>query len=491
MPNDDRNLGRGTAWVGFASGLSGVLDLVTTVTCLWLWLSPADLGTATLAGAMLSVLERFAGLGMAAAMVRQGDGDRRALSTMLWIAVAGSGVVLVGVIGFGPRIGDVFGEPIIGSLLGGYGVKVVMQNVHLVPEALMRRELRFEALTRVRIAASFADAITKLVVAYAGAHGYPELRVWCFVLGPLVNGLVTSVGIQLCHPWRPWFTFDRAVAAQALRYGVQVSGGELLYFIYTNADYLVIGRVWGDSAVGAYRLAYELVLDVVRLISLVTAEVAFPAFARLAADRKRAGELLVRFTRQNAIMLAPVVVFLAVAADDLLAVLYPPLPPAATTAARILCAVGALRMISFVLPATLAGLGHARDTLLYHVLAAIVLPVAFAVAAWTAPAQGYVSVAWAWAVAYPIAFAVLLGCALDRCQVTLATYLRQIAGVVSCGAAAAAAAAAVHEVLSAPPLLRLLAVAAAVLAIYGLLLARIEKVTLRSILRTLRGEAES
>ncbi|HEY0478299.1 MAG TPA: oligosaccharide flippase family protein, partial [Kofleriaceae bacterium] len=414
---DDRKLRRGTAWVGIASGLSGTLDLITTATCLWLWLSPADLGTATLAGAMLPVLERFAGLGMSAAAVRRGDGDRRALSTMLWVAVASSCVVLAALFGLGPQIGAVFGKPILGGLLIGYGVKLVLQNVHLVPEALLRRELGFDALTRVRIAASLGDAIAKLVVAYFGAHGYPDLKIWCFVIGPMVSGVITSIGLQLCRPWRPLLAFDRATAAGALRYGVQVAGGELLYFIYTNADYLVIGRVWGDAAVGAYRLAYELVLDVVRLISLVTAEVAFPAFARLAGEPRRAGELLVRFTRQNAIALVPVVVFLAVEAGDLLAVLYPPLGPEATTAARILCLVGGLRVLSFVLPVMLAGLGHATDAFAYHAAAALLLPAGFAVAAQVAPDAGYVAVAWAWAAGYPIVFALLLSRALARCRI--------------------------------------------------------------------------
>ncbi len=489
MADDDRSIRRGTAWVSLASGLSGVLDLITTVTCLWLWLSPAELGVATLAGAMLPVLERFAGLGMTAAMVRQGDGDRRALSTMLWIGVAASVAVLVVVVGCGPWIGDVFGAPILASLVIGYAIKLVLQNAHAVPEALLRRELQFDALTRVRIVASFADAITKLVVAYWGAHGAPELRVWCFVIGPMVNGVVRSLGVLRYRPWWPALAFDRAVAASSLRYGVQVAGGELLYFIYTNADYLVIGRVWGDAAVGAYRLAYELVLDVVRLISLVTAEVAFPAFARPGMDRARAGELLIRFTRQNAIALVPVVVFLAVAADDLLAVLYPPLGPAATTAARILCVVGGLRMISFVLPAMLAGLGHAADSLIYHALAALLLPPAFAVAAWVWPDAGYVAVAWAWAAVYPAVFAVLLGRALRRAHVGTAAYLASLARIAMCGAVAALAAVAVHATLTVHPALRLLAVAVVIVATYALLLARLEHITPRSIVRGLRGEA--
>jgi O-antigen/teichoic acid export membrane protein len=487
---DDRKLRRGTAWVGIASGLSGTLDLITTATCLWLWLSPADLGTATLAGAMLPVLERFAGLGMSAAAVRRGDGDRRALSTMLWVAVASSCVVLAALFGLGPQIGAVFGKPILGGLLIGYGVKLVLQNVHLVPEALLRRELGFDALTRVRIAASLGDAIAKLVVAYFGAHGYPDLKIWCFVIGPMVSGVITSIGLQLCRPWRPLLAFDRATAAGALRYGVQVAGGELLYFIYTNADYLVIGRVWGDAAVGAYRLAYELVLDVVRLISLVTAEVAFPAFARLAGEPRRAGELLVRFTRQNAIALVPVVVFLAVEAGDLLAVLYPPLGPEATTAARILCLVGGLRVLSFVLPVMLAGLGHATDAFAYHAAAALLLPAGFAVAAQVAPDAGYVAVAWAWAAGYPIVFALLLSRALARCRIGLAAYLRSLAGVVACGAGAAAGAIAAAQ-LPGPAPLRLVAVAGVTVAIYAAMLARIERITPRSILRVIRGQPES
>ncbi|HEY6178764.1 MAG TPA: oligosaccharide flippase family protein [Kofleriaceae bacterium] len=486
MGNDDRKLGRGTAWVGIASGLSGILDVVTTVTCLWLWLSPADLGVATLAGALAPVLERFAGLGMPAALVRQGGGDRRALSTMLWLGVAASCAVLLAMIAAGPRIGAAFGEPIIGSLLIGHAVRLVLQNVHVVPEALLRRELAFEALTRVRIAASFSDAITKLVVAYIGGHGHPDLRIWCFVLGPMVGGVATSIGLQLRRSWRPVLAFDGAVAASALRYGSQVAGGELLYFIYTNADYLVIGAAWDKAAVGAYRLAYELVLDVVRLISLVTAEVAFPAFARLATARQRAGELLIRFTRQNAIAVMPVVVFLAVEAGDLLAVLYPPLGPEATTAARVLCVVGGLRMLSFVLPAMLAGMGHAGDALLYHLAAAIVLPTGFALAAVIAPDAGYVAVAWAWAVTYPIAFAVLLARALVRGRVSLAHYLRSLAGIAACGAGAAAAAIAINAALPGA-VVRLFAVAVGIVAVYSGLLSWIERITPRSILRTVRG----
>jgi O-antigen/teichoic acid export membrane protein len=518
--DETRKLDRGTAWVGVASGIAGMLDLVTTLACLWLWLSPAELGTATIAGATLPVIERLGSLGMKEALVRGAGGDRRSLSTMMWVAVAGSVVLLVAIALLSRPIGEAFEDSIVGSLVIGFAIKQLVGTMGIVPEALLRRDLAFARLSRVRLVGTFADACTKLVVAYLGAHGHPELKVWCFVLGPMVNGFVVTAGLQLAHPWRPDFVFDLGGAIHALKFGAQVSAGELFYFTYSNADYIVIGRVFGDAAVGAYRLAYELVLDVVRLISLITAEVAFPAFARLkdqevraaeatieseltrdqidsaasqppAGTRSAAAALLVRFTRQNLIALTPVVVFLAVEADDLLAILYPPLGPAAATAARILCLVGALRVISFVLPPMLAGLGHAGDALVYQTLALIVLPSSFAIAASAFPDHGYVVVAWAWAAGYPVVFAVLLSRALDRCGVRGLAFGRSIAGILACGVIAAAVAIGAREVLPHEPHLRAAGTAVIVVACYLVALARIERITPRSVWRGLRGGGTS
>jgi hypothetical protein len=228
--------------------------------------------------------------------------------------------------------------------------------------------------------------------------------------------------------------------------------------------------VFGDAAVGAYRLAYELVLDIVRLVSMVTGEVAFAAFARLAGDRAAAGALLIRFTRQNLVAIAPILVVIGVCADDWLALLYPSLGAAAAqaaTAARILCAVGALRAASFVLPPMLAGTGHARDALIYNLVAAVVLPAAFVAAAAGWPEHGYLAVAAAWAFAYPLAFALVLAFALARTGVTLARYLRGVAPVVVAAAAATAGAVATRAVTPDIAGLRVVAVAAAALAIYA------------------------
>ncbi|MDB4957867.1 MAG: flippase family protein [Myxococcales bacterium] len=478
---------RSTAWVAFASLVLGVLDLLSTLICIRFWVSTADFGAATLAIALFPILDRLGGMGLSSAVVREADSEPKAQSTIFWLGFGASMLVFAILAIARPAIGALFPDAIVGSLLAAYGVRLVINSFAIIPDAMLKRELRYRELSLVKMIASLADTGTKLGLAYVGAHGIPELSIWCFALGPIANTVVSAIGLQICYRWRPRFAFRREIAVRAARFTASISGGELLYYAYTSADYLVIGTYFGDAAVGVYRLAYELVLDVVRLLSMVTAEVAFPTFVRLSADRRAVSDQLLRFTRQNLIVLGPFLAFVAIEADDLLALLYPPMPASAATVARILCCVGALRTLGFILPALLAGIGQASRVLIYNALAAVVLPAMFVIAAHVAPEQGYVSIAWAWAAGYPIAFAALLAMALSRSGTPLPAYLRSIGGIFGCIVCSLVAGLAIRRMTFETHFVRAFAVGAVVLASYALLLARVEKVTPAAVVRSLRS----
>jgi PST family polysaccharide transporter/lipopolysaccharide exporter len=385
---------RATSFVAAASGLLGVLDLVSTLVCIRLWITTADFGAATLAIALFPIVDRLGGGKLGDALVRDPDDE----STVAWLAL-GIGAIACGTLVLARPIVALLVQPLGASLVAAYAVRLVIQASSVVPEARLRRELRFGELSAIRVIAGLVETATKLGFAAAGAH------VWCFALGPIANTIVTSAGVQLREPWRPRLHFAPGRARSAAKFAGALSAGELMYYAYTSADYLVVGAWFGDAAVGAYRLAYELVLDVVKLVSSITAEVAYPVFAA-GGD---AVATLAKLTRQNAIAIAPIIAFIGLEADALLRALYGPLPAAAATAARILCAVGALRIVSFVIPPMLAGVGQPRRVLAYHAIALVVLPSSFAIAA--ALGSDLTAVAWGWAAGYPIAFAALLALA--------------------------------------------------------------------------------
>jgi O-antigen/teichoic acid export membrane protein len=412
-PGVDRSLvTRSTAWVAAASGALGLLDVLSTLLCIRLWVTKADFGAATLAIALFPILDRLGGMGFGAALVREPEAE----DSVFWLNLATAAAVLAVLLGIRPLLAHAFDPPVVASLIAAYGVRLVIQTGSVVPEARMKRALRFHELSVIRVIAGVAETAVKLALAYGGEH------VWCFAAGPIVNTAITTLAIQVRCPWRPRAAFDRAIARRAAGFTAALSGGELLYYIYTSADYLVIGAAFGDAAVGAYRLAYELVIDVVRLVSMITAEVAYPVFVQ--TPRAELAPQFMRFTRQNLYLVAPFLAVVLVAGGPLLELLYGPMPAAAATASRILCIVGALRALGFAIPPLLAALGLTSRVLVYNAIAAVVLPAAFLIAARVG--TDFTAVAWAWAIGYPIAFAVLLGFALTALPLTLGGYLRAL-----------------------------------------------------------------
>jgi O-antigen/teichoic acid export membrane protein len=478
------HVNRGLAWVGVASSLVGVYDFIALLVILNNWVSPTDYGIATLAVWIYPILDQATDLGLSAAVIQRDDHDPEKISTVFWINLAIASALFVALAAIAPLVGMAYGHSIIGYMMIAYGTKLVWQNVYFIPSALMKRELRFKELSIIRILANTAEFAGKIGFAWAG------LGIWCFVLGPLCRVLVTGVGCQICHPWRPRLVLRLRDAREYIRFGLKSSGSQILFYFYTNVDYPIVGAFFGSAWLGIYRAAYEIVLEPVRIISNVVVDVAFPAFARLRHSRERLIAQLVSFTRLNLItvMLFSGLVFAA--APEVVGVFFPKYA-GAEDGARILCGVAVLRSVGFVIPPLLDGTGYPHRTFNYMLSAAIVLPLSFlASALLLGPSLGYLSVAVAWAAGYPIAFGVLIWLAVQTLSWTSWAFLRAIAGVGGCMIAAMLIGLGVRMVLLdvVPAPLVLGSVAGVIVVSAGLLLAYTQGLSLRTAKRALQGD---
>jgi O-antigen/teichoic acid export membrane protein len=302
--------------------------------------------------------------------------------------------------------------------------------------------------------------------------------------------LVSGIGIQLCHPWRPRLVLRLVAARDHVAFGLRASGSQLLFHFYTNIDYPIVGSCFGKPALGLYKLAYDVVLEPVRTISAVVATIAFPLFARLRHDRDRLIAQLVSLTRLNLVTVLTYAAVVGIGAEDLLAALFPG-KEAAAPAIQILCSVAVLRAVGFVIPPLLDGVGQPGRTFRYMLVAAIILPACFVAGALgLGDRLGFLSVATAWAVGYPVAFAVLVWLALATIGWTARCYFGAIAGVAACSAGAALIGLVVSLVVAghATPLLRLAATATAIVGANLALLAFTQRLGPRAVLRALRRE---
>jgi O-antigen/teichoic acid export membrane protein len=399
----------------------GALDALVLVLLLRFWVTPAELGVATLAVSLYPALDRIAELGIPEAIMGKESSDSQVLSSVYWMGLLAASVLAGGLLLLGPYFGRQLGQPDAGSLLSAYSGKLLVQATWTVPIALMKKQLRFRELTMIRILSNLGDVTGKVVVA---AAGHP---VACFVVGQLGHAVIMAAAVRYYRPFRPRWVLHPRKALGHFRFGIATSASQILGEIYSNLDYQVIGRVFGETALGLYRVAYDLVLYCSHFIASIVVDVALPAFARMRHDPPALARQLLWFSRTTLWMVVPVVSFIALCAPELLFLFFPRCTEAAT-ATRILCVVGVVRTLGTLFPPLLYGLGRPRVMLLYAAIATGVMAAAFELSAtFWGPSIGFVAVAWSWAIAYPLLFGGLLRITLATIDISPGRYVVRLA----------------------------------------------------------------
>src|SRR5829696_8208912 len=98
------HVNRGLAWIGIASTLVGVLDVVAIIVILNLWISPDEYGIATNAVWLFPLLDQATDLGLSGAVIQKDDHSESTISTVFWINVAVGGLLFLLCAGAAPLL---------------------------------------------------------------------------------------------------------------------------------------------------------------------------------------------------------------------------------------------------------------------------------------------------------------------------------------------------------------------------------------------------
>jgi O-antigen/teichoic acid export membrane protein len=476
-----KKIDRGVAWVGVATSLVALCDVIALALILHYWVGPGEFGVVSAVVTVFPALTLVAELGLPAAVIQGAEPNDDRLSTVFWLGFGSGAAFYITIYALAPLIAHGHGADEVTRLFRVTGMVLLIRPLYTTHRAMLRRQLRFKELSVVRMVANFVEFGVKIGTAAAG-YG-----IWCFAVAPLARELAYAIGTPACLRWRPRLYCKPRVAVPDIKFGLRTSASEICYQTYSNIHYQVVSAFYGPTALGLYRAAYELVIEPVRFVSEVVTVVAFPTFARLRHDRPAVVEQFVAFTRQNLIVVLTLVALIVVAAGDLLTVLIGPQYAPAATAARILAVVGVFRALSHLGPPLLDGLGRPDLTLRYQVTALVVLTTLFILFASIGRDAGALSVALAWAVGYPVAFTVLAIMVFQQMQLPVRAFLRRVRLIVVLILAGGAIGGAVHLMLlsSESAHVRLLVSAVAVIGGSLGLLAAFREFSPRAVLRSL------
>lgn len=352
----------GVLWKGVSQVTLQVARLAVALVLARL-LVPEDWGLAAMVLLFTGFGVVFTDSALGTALVQRRTIDELDRSTVFWTN-AGVGLVLalVGVACAGP-LAAFYGEPEVRPLFVAVSIGFLVTSLGTTHLALLTREMSFRRLELRQIAATAAGAAIALTLALAG-HGP-----WAIVGLSLGEAAASTALLWLLTPWRPRFVFSRAVLRRLAGFAGNVFGENVVYQAGRSLPPLLIGRVLGPAALGAFTLATTAILVPFARLAAPLQQVFFPAFARLADERDRIAELWIGAARLVALVAAPALVGLAVVATDLVDVVLGSDWAAVAPLVQILAVVGLVQALQTLNGEVLLALGRAgtlfRFTLLW------------------------------------------------------------------------------------------------------------------------------
>jgi len=270
--------GRALGW-NFTSNALGRLGTMGVGIVLARLLGPHAFGTYAVAWVALLAVLSFNDLSVGLAIVRWPGDPAEIAPTVTTISVISSVAVYVGCFFGAPAYTAAMGAPAATGVIRVLALSVILDGVTATPVALLERHFRQDRKMIADQVNNWLGAAVSVGLAWAG-FGAMSLA-----LGR-ISGAVAACGLYVAFAPEPLrFGFDRARARALLRYGTPLAGSAIIVFAVTNVDQLVVGRMLGATALGFYVLAANLAAWPVTIFSRPVRSVAPATFSRLQHDQ--------------------------------------------------------------------------------------------------------------------------------------------------------------------------------------------------------------
>ena len=422
-------------------------------------LTPHDYGVAAMVLVFASLVIIFSDLALGAALVQRERLTELERSTVFWTSAAvGLCFTLAGIALSGP-VASFYGEPEVKPLFAALSLSFLVTALGTTQVALMNREMDFRSLELRMMAGTMAGGVVGVV---AAARGYGA---WAIIAQQLTVAVVSTCLLWALSPWRPRFVFSVTSLRELGGFSANVFGTRLLFYLNRNVDNLLIGRFLGPAALGAYAVAYNIMLAPLGRIAQPIVEVLFPAFSRMQQERARVASLWLRVNRVVGTITIPGMLGLILVAPEFVEVVLGPRWEPAVPVIQILAWVGLLQSLQRLNSSVLQAFDRTRTLLWYSIVVLVASLAAFVVGLqW-----GIVGVAAAYAIASTFVEPYYAWLTMRVLGISVREYVGNLAGVAVAALAMAACVLAVRTLVvpdDLPAALRLLILVAVGIAAF-------------------------
>lgn len=334
-------------------------------------LIPADFGLMAIAGAVYGIASIFIDLGFSNALIHFDEPSPTALSTLYWLNICVS-LVMMGVFTLAAwPISTIFHEPRLLPIILAMSLALPLSALGQQFLVLAQKRLLFYKLSKIETISAILGFTVGVIAAKLGAGVYS-----------LVAMALTSAASSSGMAWmllssgaRPHASFDLSSVAPYLRYGAYRVGDTLLNNVLLQADLLVGGLIAGSTSMGTYTVPRNLSLRLANsFINPIVTRVGLPVMAKLQGDKIALRSVYFQTLRMTSSINFPAYAALAIWSHEVVAIVLGEQWHDAEKFLRIFAIWGMIRSVTNPLGSLLYSTGHVQRAFWWNSVMIFILP---------------------------------------------------------------------------------------------------------------------
>jgi O-antigen/teichoic acid export membrane protein len=232
-------------------GAQFLLNLISIMVLARL-LTPRDFGLFAMVTAVIGYLRVFKDAGLSTATVQREGITQAQVSNLFWINVALSGAITLLLAASAPLVARFYHEPRLIGVTLTLSATFLLNGLAVQHAALLRRQMRFKALTVIQISSTAIGVVVAICMALFG------YKYWALVVSNVVMILMMTLFTWLANPWRPCAPSRRSGTRPLISFGANMASGGFIYSLAMGMDSMLVGRYCGAASLGLYSRAAAL-----------------------------------------------------------------------------------------------------------------------------------------------------------------------------------------------------------------------------------------
>ncbi|MGH8761697.1 MAG: lipopolysaccharide biosynthesis protein [Nitrosospira sp.] len=383
-------------------------------------LVPEDYALVAISGLVIGFTSLMRELGLGAAIIQRDDLDEDQIRTIFGLIIVVHIFLFLLIYLVAPPVASFFGEEKLVDIIRVAALQLLILMFLVIPSALMHRAMQFKWMSIVHAVSMITAALVTLAMAYQG------FGVWALIGGNFAASIINTAGYQFGEPYCKMPSFQFKKIRMLVSYSSRIFGADFLYYFYTRADVLIVGKMLDASSLGFYTVAYNLATLPMNKISGMLSSVGFPAYARIKDNISEVKSKFLFTVEANSLVFFPVLWGLSSVADDFVVVLLGSQWLPAIIVLQLITLIIPLQMTGPLVRPALLGIGRADLFLASLVTNTICVPIALMIGSlW-----GLSGVCFGWIAGFSLAYYLNLRRFLPALHTSLAEFGKTMAPAV-------------------------------------------------------------